>query len=146
MRAKAVHAEVAGGALPVVSSAANRHDGPTLAGLDSLCPLPDGIAAHLDRGYDSAAIRDLLAGLAIIGVIARKGESSPLQVGKRWVVERTHAWMNGYGKLRRCTEHAGTVVDFYLFLAATFVVTRCLIRQARTRYRWDNRPTTRRLK
>jgi hypothetical protein len=26
----------------------------------------------------------------------------------------THAWMNGYGKLRRCTERDGKIVDFYL--------------------------------
>ncbi len=34
---------------------------------------------------------------------ARKGVPAPIQAGKRWVVERSHAWMNGYGKLRRCT-------------------------------------------
>ena len=62
------------------------------------------------------------------------------------MVERTQAWMNGYGKLRRCTERTGAVVDFYLFLAAAIVVTRRLIQRARTRYRWENRPTTRRLK
>ena len=101
---------------------------PTLAGLDALRPLPDGIAAHLDRGSDSAATRDRLAALAITGVIARKGLAAPLQAGMRWVVERTHSWMNGYGKLRRCTERSGRVVDFYLFLAAAFVVARCLIR------------------
>ena len=32
---------------------------------------------------------------------------APLQAGNRWVVERTHSWMNGYGKLRRCTERSG---------------------------------------
>jgi len=136
--------------LHVVSAGANRHDGPllapTLAGLEALSPWPDGIAAHLDRGYDSAPTRALLEGLAITGVIARKEMPAPLQVGKRWVVERTHAWMNGYGKLRRCTERNGLVVDFYLFLAAAFVTARCLIQRARTRYRWDNQPTTRRLR
>ncbi|MBV1851843.1 IS5/IS1182 family transposase, partial [Catellatospora sp. NEAU-YM18] len=35
---------------------------------------------------------------------------------------------------------------FYLYLAAALITTRQLIRQARTHYRWDNRPTTRRLK
>jgi transposase len=137
--------------LHVVSAGANRHDAsllaPTLAGLAALDgPLPHGIAAHLDRGYDSAATRTLLAGLAITAVIARKGTPAPLQAGKRWVVERTQSWMNGYGKLRRCTERNGLVVDCYLFLAAAFVVARCLIRRARTRYRWATRPTTRRLK
>jgi hypothetical protein len=54
--------------------------------------------------------------------------------------------MNGYGKLRRCTEKTAAVVAFSLFLAAAFVVTRCLIREARIRYRWPGRPITRRLK
>jgi len=50
------------------------------------------------------------------------------------VVERTHSWMNGFGKLRRCTERSGIVVDFSLFLA-TAVTTRRLINKARTRSR-----------
>jgi transposase len=142
--------DAAGVPVHLVSAGANRHDAPllapTLAGLEGLGPLPNGIAAHLDRGYDSAATRALLAGLGITAVIARKGAPAPLQVGQRWVVERTQSWMNGYGKLRRCTERSGPAVDLYLFLAAAFVVTRCLIREARSRYRWPGRPTTRRLK
>jgi hypothetical protein len=58
----------------------------------------------------------------------------------------TFAWMNGYGRLRRCTERDAKIVDFYLHLAAAFVVVRRLIQQARTRYRWATRPTTKRLK
>jgi hypothetical protein len=54
--------------------------------------------------------------------------------------------MNGYGKLRRCTEKLRLVVDFYLFLAAALVVLRQLIPRARSRYRWDTRPSARRLK
>lgn len=135
--------------LHVVAAGANRHDspllGPTLAGLDVFGPL-SATTVHLDRGYDSGVSRALLDALGFTGVIARKGVPAPLQVGTRWVVERTQSWMNGYGKLRRCTEKAKAVVDFYLFLAAAFVVTRCLIQRARTRYRWPGRPTTRRLK
>jgi hypothetical protein len=41
--------------------------------------------------------------------------------------------MNGYGKLRRCTETCRAVVDFYLFLAAAIVVVRQLIHRARSR-------------
>ena len=81
-------------------------------------------AVHLDRGYAGAATQQALTERGLTGVVARKGVPAPLQVGHRWVVERTQAWMNGYGKLRRCTERAGAVVDFYLFLAATFVVVR----------------------
>ncbi len=54
--------------------------------------------------------------------------------------------MNGFGKQRRCTEKNGKVVDFYLYLAAAFLTVRRLIQEARARYRWASRPTTRRLK
>ena len=60
----------------------------------------------------------MLDALGFEGAIARKGVPAPVQAGARWVVERTHSWMNGYGKLRRYTEKARAVVDFYLFLAA----------------------------
>lgn len=80
------------------------------------------------------------------GAIARKGIPVPVQAGARWIDERTHQWMNGYGKLRRCTEKLRPVIDLYLFLAATLVVIRQLIQCARLRYRWDARPTAPRLK
>lgn len=136
--------------LHIVAAGANRHDapllGPTLAGLDALAPRFAEVTVHLDRGYDSRVTRALLDELGLTGRIARRGVPAPLQAGSRWVVERTQSWMNDYGKLRRCTEKARCVVDFYLFLTAAIVVTRCLIQRARSRYRWPGRPTTRRLK
>jgi transposase len=141
-----------GGGIPlhVVSAGANRHDAPllrpTLAGLDRLDRLPEAVTVELDAGYTGAPTAALLAELGFEGSIARKGVPAPVQAGTRWVVERTHAWMNGYGKLRRCTERCRQVVDFYLFLAAALVVVRQLIQRARLRYRWPTRPTTRRLK
>jgi hypothetical protein len=136
--------------LHLVTAGANRHDapllGPTLAGLDKLDRLPDRPTIHLDRGYDGRPTRALLEALGFDGAIARKGIPAPIQAGSRWVVERTHQWMNGYGKLRRCTEKRQAVVDFYLYLAAALVVLRQLIQRARRRYRWPSRPSTRRLK
>jgi transposase len=136
--------------LHVVAAGANRHDAPllepTLAGLEKLDRLPDDLTVHLDRGYDGCPTRALLDTLGFDGSIARKGVPAPIQAGSRWVVERAHSWMNGYGKLRRCTEKLRPVVDFYLFLAAALVVLRQLIQRARLRYRWPSRPTTRRLK
>lgn len=108
--------------------------------------MPNEVTVHLDRGSESGTTRVLLATFGFAGEIARKGVPAPVQAGKRWVVERTHSWMNGYGKLRLCTERDARVVDFYLYLAAAFVVVRRLIQQARVRYRWDMRPTTKRLK
>jgi transposase len=136
--------------LHLAAAGANRHDAPllaaTLAGLDKLDGLPDAVTVHLDRGYDGNPTRALLDVLGFDGAIARKGVPAPVQAGARWVVERTHQWMNGFGKLRRCTEKRQSVVDFYLFLAAALVVLRQLIQRARHRYRWPSRPTTRRLK
>jgi hypothetical protein len=134
--------------LGLASAPGNRHDSPLLAPtlhaasaqLDGI--LPADRACHLDRGYDSTVTRQLLDELGFDGQIARKG----IQAGTRWVVERTHSWMNGYGKLRRCTERNAKIVDFYLYLAAALVTIRQLIQHARTRYRWDTRPTTKRLK
>ena len=78
--------------------------------------------------------------------IAVKGQPAPVQAGRRWPVERLHAWMNGYGKLRRCTDKRKSIVEFYLYLAAALTVIRRLINRARTHYRWPTRPTTRRLR
>lgn len=85
--------------LHVVAAGANRHDapllGPTLTGLDQLGGLPEDVTVHLDRGYDGGPTRALLDALGFDGAIARKGVPAPIQAGARWVVERTHQWMNG---------------------------------------------------
>jgi transposase len=147
---RSVATEGSGIPLHLVAAGANRHDAPllkpTLAGLDKLGGLPEEVLVHLDRAYDGDPTRALLDELGFDGAIARKGVPAPVQVGRRWVVERTHSWMNGYGKLRRCTEKRRAVVDFYLFLAAALVVVRRLIQRARLLYRWPTRPTARRLK
>jgi hypothetical protein len=80
------------------------------------------------------------------GEISPTGQKTPIQHTKRWPVERTNSWMNGFGRLRRCCERDPRIVEFYLYLAAAIVTLRALIRRARVLYRWDTRPTTRRLK
>jgi hypothetical protein len=137
--------------LHLVAARANDHDSPllepTLAGIcDMIGPLPDRPCMHLDRGYDSRKTRDLLEILGYDDEIAVKGVPAPIQVGKRWPVERCHAWMNGFGKLRRFTDKRKVIVEFYLYLAATLTVIRRLISRARSQYRWPARPTTRRLR
>ena len=101
---------------------------------------------HLDSAYNGKPCRRVLDNHRLIDEIAVKGIPAPIQVGKRWVVERTQSWMNGYGKIRRCFERDGKVVDFYLYLAAAFVTVRALIRRARKHYGWSTRPATRRLR
>ncbi|GAA4234292.1 hypothetical protein FHR32_002730 [Streptosporangium album] len=113
-----------GGGIPlgIVSAPANRHDppllGPTLdAALTQVKAMPDGVIAHLDAAYDNAPSRAVLEEPGFTGEISRKGVPAPIQVGKRWVVERTNSWMNGYGRVRRCTDRDGQIVDFYLYPA-----------------------------
>ena len=97
---------------------------------------------HLDRGYDSAKTRKLLDMLGFEPHITVQGQPAPIQASHRWPVERTHSWMNGYGKLRRFTDKRRIIVEFWLCLAAAPTVIRRLINRARSRYRWPTRPTT----
>ena len=148
---RSVAADGQGIPVHLVAARANDHDSPllepTLAGVcDMIGPLPELPGMHLDRGYDSAKTRDLLEILGYDAHIALKGQPAPIQAGKRWPVERLHAWMNGFGRLRRSTDKRKTVVEFYLYLAATLTVIRRLINRARAQYRWPTRPTTRRLR
>jgi len=106
-------------------------------------PMPEQAKAHLDAAYYDSPTRELLEEFGFDGEISRKGVPAPIQVGQRWVVERTNSWVNGYGKLCRCTERDGTIVDFYLYLAAALLTVRRLIQRARTLYRWDTPPTPR---
>ncbi len=136
--------------LHLVWAGANRHGrpllGPTLAGLPAVGPSVAGSTVHLDRAVDTAPSRTLLDAFGFTGAIARTGVPAPIQVGMRWVVERTPAWMTGDGKLRRCSERTGAVVNFSRVPAAPFVVTRPLIQRARRHSRWPTRPTARRLR
>ncbi len=146
---RAAVTDATGVRMHVVSAGANRHDspllGPALAGLPAVGPSTTGSTVHRDRPFDAGPSRELLDRLGFYGAIARKGIPTPVQAGARRIAEQTQAWMNGSGKLRRCTKTTGAVVDFSLFLAAAFVVTRLLIQRARRRYRWATRSTTRRL-
>lgn len=113
--------------LHLVAARANDHDSPllepTLAGsCNMIGPLPNDPCMHVDRGYDSTKTRDLLEILGYDADIAVKGEPALIQGGKRWPVERTHSWMNGYGKLRRFTDKRKIIVEFYLYLAAALTV------------------------
>jgi Transposase DDE domain len=144
--------------LGIVAAGANRHDSPLLRptfeqAAAQLLQLrhggacyPEQVTAHLDAGYDSSLTRDLLDELGLDAAIAHRGVPAPVQATRRWPIERTHSWMNDYGKIRRCTDRSAAVVEFYLYLTAALVTVRQLIQRARTHYRWPRRPTARRLK
>jgi len=140
----------AGIPLATVSAPANTVDHhllpATLDALKDFQPVPAGAKVHLDAGYDYRPCRDALEERGLLGEIASRGVPAPIQVGQRWVVERTNSWLNDFGKLRRCTERRRDCVDAYLNLAAAIVTLRALLRAASYRYRWDTRPRSPRIR
>ena len=127
----------------VLAPANRRDDGLLAATLDAVEAL--GLLAaqpvvHLDAGYDYQTCRQVLADHGLGGQIATRGLPAPIQVGRRWVIERTHALGNQYGKLRWCTERRRRVVEFWLALANAAIVGSRLVRRALTCHRWHGRP------
>jgi transposase len=144
---RSVAVEAGGIPLAAVPAPANRRDdgllAATLDALEVIGPLPAQPVVHLDAGYDDQPCRQVLAERALVSQIATRGIPAPIQAGRRWVIERTHAWGNQYGKLRWCTERRSTVVEFWLTLASAFIICGRLVRRAWTHYRWEGRPRRR---
>jgi transposase len=143
---RSIVTEARGILLGAVPAPANRRDDGLLAAtLDTVAVVGVGVlpaqpVVHLDAGYDYQTWRAVLAARGMVGKIAARGLPAPVQAGRRWPVERTHAWGNQDGKLRWCTERRRTVVAFWLALANAAIVCGRLVRRAWTCYRWDGRP------
>src|SRR5262249_52274278 len=86
---------------------------------------------HADKGYDSKKNRAALRRRGIVPRIARKGIESKEKLGRyRWVVERTHSWLNRFRKLKIRYErrsdihlafpHLGCALICWNFLVNTF--------------------------
>lgn len=118
----------------------------TLKRLDQVTGGPVGLPVVLDRGYLGTAVRAGLTDRGYVWVLPASGYPAAGSVGERWVVERTHSWLNHVGKLRRCTERRTIIVDCSLFLAATIVVIQQVLRAACQTFRWSTRSATRRLR
>jgi hypothetical protein len=140
----------AGVPMATVSAPANTVDHAllpeTLDALKDFQPLPAEVTVHLDAGYDYRPCREALEERGLCGEIASRGTPAPIQVGKRWVIERTNSWLNDFGKLRRCTERRRACIDAYLALAAAIVTVRALRRAAWLLYRWGTRPRSPRIR
>jgi putative transposase len=99
--------EGAGIPLAVVVDGANRHDmkllAATLDGIVVARPEPTAEAPQhlcLDAGYDYEAVREQAAARGYVAHIRPRGEERALKAAepgwraRRWVVERTHSWLN----------------------------------------------------
>jgi transposase len=135
-----------GGQVAGPSPVDRRKHGLLAATLDAIAvvgSLPARPVLHVDAGYDYQPCRQVLAERGMAGQIATRGVPAPVQVGRRWVIERTHVWGNQYGRLRWCTERRRLVVAFWLALVSAVIVGGRLIRRAWTHYRWQDRPPRR---
>ncbi len=120
--------------LAVTVTGANRHDSmafePTLNAIPTVPGLSDQPRKrpgklHADKGYDFARCRRYLKQRGIKAHIARRGVESSERLGRhRWVVERTHAWFAGFGKLRIRLERRLDIHVALLALAAAVICSR----------------------
>lgn len=98
--------------LSVAVDSANRHDMKltrvTLEGLvigrpEPTAERPQGVC--LDKGYDYDEVRDILREFGFTAHIRTRGEEARdlrkevHKKARRWVVERTHSWMNRFRRL-----------------------------------------------
>lgn len=95
---------------------------PAVPGLDGR-PRKRPDKLHADKGYDCRRCQADLRRRGITARIARKGIESRERLGKhRWVVERTHAWFAGFGKLHIRFERRLDIHRALLSLAAAIFV------------------------
>jgi len=91
---------------------ANRHDckmaKPTIKSIPVKRPKPTKRKKQgmcLDKGYDSGEVRDLVEAFGYTAHIRSRGEDAQAvkhEAGfkaRRWVVERTHSWMNRFRRV-----------------------------------------------
>ena len=118
--------------LGVVVAGANRPDmklgAPTLYSIvverpEPTAEQPQGLC--LDKGYDYDEVRATLAGFGFTAHLRTRGEEAHVlkrQAGvraRRWVVERTHSWMNRFRRiLIRWDKKADNYLGFLHFACA----------------------------
>jgi len=117
--------------LAVTLSGANVHDIKMLEEtLDAIEPIK-GVRGrprkrpaklHADKAYDSREKRRALRRRGITPWIARTGIESSEKLGRhRWVVERTHSWLNRYRRLKIRYERSAEIHLAFLQLGCALI-------------------------
>jgi hypothetical protein len=94
-----------------VPAAANENDctvfAPTMQAVLARGLLADVETVHLDRGYDTATVRDICSNFSVETVTAKirprnkdksKKTKVPVTLGMGWPVERTNSWFSNFGQ------------------------------------------------
>jgi transposase len=77
---------------------------------------------HADKGYESKKNRAALRKRGIQCRIARKGVESKQELGRhRWVVERTHSWLNRYRRLKVRYERRADIHQAFLNIGCALI-------------------------
>jgi putative transposase len=116
---------------------ANRHDckmvRETMESIPVKRPAPTPATPQgmcLDKGYDYDEVRDLLAEFGFTAHIRARGEEAKaLQQdagfrARRWVVERTHSWMNRFRRVLIRWDKKGSNYLGFLHLACAYITYR----------------------
>ena len=124
--------------LALAVAGANVHDmrlvPETLKGFAVRRPWPKrgGRKQHLlgDKGYDYSAVRGLLHQRGYTPHIASRGETRPKRrsrtrhPARRWVVERSHSWMNRFRRVLIRWEKKAANYEAFLHLACAWITFR----------------------
>jgi transposase len=122
--------------LAMAVDGANRHDKKLLE--DTLRrpmaerPDPEETRQHLclDKGYDFPDIRELAVELGYVPHITARGEevaarkASPRYRARRWVVERSHSWLNRFRRILIRWEKRVDRYEAFLHFACAIIVWR----------------------
>ncbi len=131
--------EAAGIPVGLAVEGANRHDmklvEATLANIPADAQRPEPSADEpqglcLDKGYDYDEVRELVAEFGFTAHITARGEEARAikkragYKARRWVVERTHSWMNRFrGVLIRWNKKAENYIAL-LHMCFAFIIYR----------------------
>src|SRR3954453_18144242 len=107
---------------------------PTIDAIDAAGLLDEIGTLHLDRAYDSGAVRDRLPAQGIAEFeIQHRGtkipgvKKQPLRLGLRWIVVATNTSWSKYGQLRRSTDRRARHRHAALCLVTTVLIVGRLI-------------------
>jgi transposase len=77
---------------------------------------------HADKGYESRKNKAALRKRGITPRIARKGVDPKDKLGRhRWVIERTHSWLNQFRRLKVRYERRADIHEAFLKLGCALI-------------------------
>jgi transposase len=104
--------------------------GAALASIPATVPVPPSVPVIGDRAYDSDQLREQLAaeGYRLVAPHRRNRKRPPTNDGRRlrryrrrWIVERTFAWLHSYRRVLTRFERCVNLYDGFVYLACAFI-------------------------